>query len=89
MELIDEKIKDAFSNKIYVKLDEDENFRGLVYIKSKREIEKRLKKYPKGFKIGIPTIDECIDITVTTYNKLKSKYKIPEYYLTEKWNTLY
>lgn len=92
MKLIDEKIKDAFGNKIYIAisdLDGTEKFAGLKYIIPEKEINKRLKKYPKGLKIRIPNIADCIDITKETYTKIKKLYDIPSYFITEKWNPLY
>jgi hypothetical protein len=92
MKLIDQKIKDAFGRKIYVGMSDisgEEKFAGLKYLISDKEINKRLAKYPKGLKIGIPNLADCIDITKETYNKIKKLYIIPDYYLAEKWNQLY
>jgi len=88
--LIDENIKDAFNKKIYVAIDYDNNFIGLRYILSKSEKEKNRQHYDNYKNMTMLTNTDCIDITIDTYKKIiKKGYIIPEYYLKEKWNTLY
>lgn len=89
-QLIDINIKDAFNHKIYVAM-EDNKFMGLRYIISKKEQEKTRKLHYANYqKMNMRTSAECIDITKETYNKLlKLGYIIPEYYIYDKWNTMY
>ena len=91
MSIIDENIKDVFNHKIYVAIDFNNNFIGLRYLISKREQEEtRKNSYGNYQKMHMKTIAECIDITKGTFNKIiKLGYKVPKYYIKEKWSPLY
>ena len=91
MSIIDENLKDAFNHKIYVAVDLNNKFIGLRYLISKKEQEKTRKNHYDNYqKMQMLSIAECIDITKETFNKIiKLGYKVPEYYIKEKWNPIY